>query len=349
MSRPIRVLIVDDSALARRIIADGLAEDPGIEVAGTANDPYQARDRIVQLRPDVMTLDLEMPRMDGVEFLRRLLPQWPLPVVMVSSLTEKGGRLALDALQAGAVEVVTKPSVDIADGLRGMLRSLRQAVRVAASAKVNRPMVTPAGSRVRNAVLPGSTDKLVAIGASTGGTEAIASIISRLPPNFPGVVIVQHMPAGFTRLFAERLDRISAVRVTEARAGDRIMIGHVLVAPGDQHVEVRRSGGQYRAQLHHGDLCSGHRPSVDVLFDSVATHAGSNAIGVLLTGMGRDGAAGMLSMRRAGARCLAQNEASCVVYGMPKEAMANGAAERAIALRDIPAELLRLVGEVVRC
>ncbi|MFW5829956.1 MAG: protein-glutamate methylesterase/protein-glutamine glutaminase [Planctomycetota bacterium] len=350
MAGPVRVLVVDDSALARRILKEGLAADPQIEVVGTASDPYQARDQLVVTKPDVMTLDVEMPRMDGVEFLRRLLPQWSIPVVMVSSLTERGGRLALDALAAGAVEVVTKPKSNVADGMNSMLDDLRRLVKAAAHAQVRPRFSLPVGRRQpvasAGAVLHGSTDKVIAIGASTGGTEAIASILKRLPGDMPGIVIVQHMPANFTRLFAERLDRECTLSIKEAKGGERIMRGHVLVAPGDRHMVVLRSGGQYRVQLHAEPPCCGHRPSVEVLFNSVARQVGSNAACLMLTGMGRDGAVAMRAVREAGGRCLAQDEASCVVYGMPKEAMAMGGAEKSVPLTRMPDELLRLLREM---
>ncbi|MBF0245405.1 MAG: chemotaxis response regulator protein-glutamate methylesterase [Planctomycetes bacterium] len=330
----VRVLIVDDSSLVREILKQGLGSDPGIEVVGTAADPYQARDLIVELRPDVMTLDVEMPRMDGVEFLRRLMPQYPIPVVMVSSLTERGKQITLDALEAGAVDVVAKPKADVARGLSAMMAELRTKVKNAATANVSRwkhasPAPAPR-SPLRS--LAESTDKVIAIGASTGGTEAIREVITRFPATCPGTVIVQHMPSGFTRIFSERMNSLCEMEVKEAEDGDRVMPGRVLIAPGGMHLSIKRSGGLYMAVVQPGPLVNGHCPSVEVLFDSVATQVGRNAVGVMLTGMGADGADAMKRMREAGARCYAQDEASSVVFGMPKEAHARGGAERLVPL-----------------
>ncbi|GAB6058845.1 protein-glutamate methylesterase/protein-glutamine glutaminase [Desulfonatronum parangueonense] len=337
-NRKIRTLIVDDSALVREILRQGLAEDPAIEVVGAAVDPFQARDMIIQLRPDVLTLDVEMPRMDGVSFLRKLMPQYPLPVVMVSALTEQGKQITMDALEAGAVDFVAKPKADIARGLNAMMAELRAKVKVAAGANVSqwkqgRPE-RPAPRIVAHS-LSESTDKVVAIGASTGGTEAIREIVSRLPAAFPGTVVVQHMPEGFTRTFAERLNALSAMEVREARSGDRIMPGRVLVAPGGSHLRIRRSGGIYLADVSSGPAINRHCPSVEALFDSVAEFVGSNAVGVVLTGMGADGADALLRMRRAGARCFAQDERTSVVFGMPREAHLRGGAERLVPIEDM--------------
>ncbi|MFZ5774745.1 MAG: protein-glutamate methylesterase/protein-glutamine glutaminase [Thermodesulfobacteriota bacterium] len=346
----IRVLIVDDSSLVRNILSQGLSADPGIEVVGTAPDPYVARDKIVELRPDVLTLDVEMPRMDGVEFLRRLMPQYPLPVVMVSALTQKGKQITLDALDAGAVDFVTKPSTDVARGLSAMIMELRTKIKIASSANVSHwkerraHLFSSGGVLTAPKALAESTDKVIAIGASTGGTEAIREVISRFPAATPGVVIVQHMPSGFTRMFAERLNELCAMQVKEAQSGDRVMPGRILIAPGDKHMRVRRSGGIYEVECREGEKVSGHCPSVDVLMHSVAEHVASNAVGVILTGMGRDGAEGMLAMRRRGARTLAQDEASSVVFGMPKEAYANGAAEKLVPLDKIAQATLGLLG-----
>ena len=338
MPRPVRVLIVDDSALIRQILAAGLGADPEIEVVGTAGDPYQARDRLQELEVDVLTLDVEMPRMDGVAFLKRLMPQYPLPVVMVSALTERGKSITLDALEAGAVDFVTKPKADVARGLQAMMQELRGKVKAAAGAKVTAPRHTaaaPVQAPLSAGALAESTDKVVAIGASTGGTEAIRTVITRFPLGMPGVVIVQHMPAGFTRMFAERMDSLCAIEVKEAEDGDRIRPGRALIAPGGQHLQVKRSGGIYVARVAPGELTCGHCPSVEVLMQSVAKAVGSNAIGVMLTGMGRDGATGMKAMREAGARCFAQDEASSVVFGMPKEAHACGGAEQLVPLEQM--------------
>jgi len=334
VTKKVRVLIVDDSSLVREILSQGLGADPGIEVVGTAADPYQARDLIVTLRPEVMTLDVEMPRMDGVEFLRRLMPQYPLPVVMVSSLTERGKQITLDALEAGAVDIVAKPKADVARGLSAMMGELRAKVKSAATANVSRyKQARPApGPKLVQRSLTESTDKVIAIGASTGGTEAIKEVITRFPATSPGTVIVQHMPAGFTKIFSERLNSLCAMEVKEAEDGDRVRPGRVLVAPGGMHLSIQRSGGLYLAVVRPGPLVNGHCPAVEVLFDSVATQVGRNAVGVMLTGMGADGADAMRRMREAGARCFAQDEATSVVFGMPKEAHARGGAERLVPL-----------------
>ena len=318
VSQKVRVLVVDDSALVRQILTQGLSADPGIEVVGAAADPYQARDKIIQLNPDVLTLDVEMPRMDGVEFLRRLMPQHPVPVVMVSSLTQKGKQITMDALEAGAVDFVSKPTSDVARGLQAMMMELRVKVKIASTANVSHwksKRITPAprSAAVSASALAESTDKVIAIGASTGGTEAIKKVITGFPAATPGVVIVQHMPAGFTRMFAERLNQLCPMEVKEAQSGDRVMPGRILVAPGEKQMRVIRSGGFYQVTCEPGEKVSGHCPSVDVMMHSVAKHVGANAVAAMLTGMGSDGADGMLAMRKAGARCIAQDEASCVV------------------------------------
>ena len=350
MSRKIRVLIVDDSALVRQLLAKGLGMDPEIEVVGTASDPYVARDKIVQLKPDVMTLDVEMPRMDGVDFLRRLMPQYPIPVLMVSSLTQRGKQITLDALDAGAVDFVAKPSTDLARGLAGMLQDLRAKVKQTSRANVShwkdKQVVRSAPpSRVPQRALAESTDKVIAIGASTGGTEAIRQLVTQFPVSMPGVVIVQHMPAGFTKMFADRLNQLCAMEVKEAQSGDRVMPGRILIGPGGLHMRVIRSGGIYKVQCEAGENVSGHCPSVDVLMNSVAQNVASNAIGVMLTGMGSDGAAGMLAMRQAGARNLAQDEETSVVFGMPKVAYERGGAERLLPLDRIAPAVIDLLSE----
>ena len=342
MSRKIRVLVVDDMAMVREILAKGLAMDPMIEVVATAADPFAARDRIIEHKPDVMTLDVEMPRMDGVDFLRRLMPQHPIPVVMVSSLTERGKQITLDALQAGAVDFVAKPKTDWARGLNAMLVELRTKIKIASTANVSHWKrqrqgggAAPPPVRSRSASLAESTDKIIAIGASTGGTEAIREVITRFPATTPGVVIVQHMPPGFTRLFSERMNTLSAMDVKEAENDDRVMPGRILIAPGGMHMSLVRSGGVYRVQVAPGDPVNGHCPSVEVLMRSVAQYAGANAVGVMLTGMGGDGADGMKAMRDAGARTFAQDEASCVVFGMPKVAWEKGGAEKLVPLAEM--------------
>jgi two-component system chemotaxis response regulator CheB len=345
--KKIRVLVVDDSALVRQLLTQGLSQDPAIEVVGVAQDPYAARDRIVELRPDVVTLDVEMPRMDGVAFLQRLMPQYPLPVVMVSALTQRGKQVTLDALEAGAVDFVSKPTANIASGLGGMMMELRTKIKIAFTVDVSRLKNGQAYHRTKAAMvdcgsLAESTDKIIAIGASTGGTEAIKKVIARFPSSMPGVIIVQHMPAGFTRMFAERLNKICAMQVKEAESGDRLMPGRVLVAPGQKQLRVVRSGGQYRVTCEEGEKVSGHCPSVDVMMHSVAKNVGANAVGIILTGMGSDGASGMLAMRKAGARNLAQDKASSVVFGMPKVAYEKGGAEQLVPLEEIADRVVRI-------
>lgn len=344
--RKIKVLVVDDSALVRDILSQGLSLDPAIEVVGTAADPYIARDKIISLKPDVLTLDVEMPRMDGVEFLRRLMPQFPIPVVVVSALTKKGAAITLAAMEAGAVEVVTKPSVDVARGLNDMLSDLRAKVKVAAATNVHAWKAiqrTAAPLKVNSQALAESTDKVVAIGASTGGTEAIRRILKTFPSAMPGVVVVQHMPAGFTKHFADSLNDLCAMEVMEAKTGDRVLPGRVLIAPGGLQMTVTRSGGVYLVNCQPGENVNGHCPSVEVLFMSVAKYVGANAIGIMLTGMGSDGADGMVAMRKAGARTMSQDEATSVVFGMPKVAYERGGAECLLPLNAIPQAVMNLL------
>ena len=349
MMKRIRVLVVDDSALVRELLTAGLAKDPELEVVGSAANPYIARDKIVELRPDVLTLDVEMPRMDGVDFLRRLMPQYPIPVIMVSALTQKGAQITLEALEAGAIDFVTKPSTDVARGLNQMLADLRQKIKMAAKVDLstwkNRAVRREKpGPVVVRAALSESTDKVIAIGASTGGTEAIRRVISAFPANMPGIVIVQHMPPGFTKHFSDNLNEICEMDVQEAKTGDRVMPGRVLIAPGGKHMTVRRSGGIYLVDCQEGENVNGHCPSVDVLFHSVARYVAGNAVGVILTGMGGDGADGLLAMRQAGAKTIAQDEASCVVFGMPKVAIERGAVERIGPLDSIPQLIVSALG-----
>lgn len=350
MAKQVRVLVVDDSALVRQILTNGLSLDPGITVVGSAADPYMARDKIVQLKPDVLTLDVEMPRMDGVEFLRKLMPQYPLPVVMVSSLTQKGKQITMEALEAGAVDFVTKPTTNVAQGLNAMLMELRAKVKIASTANVShwknkRVDMRSNLSNGTTRALAESTDKVIAIGASTGGTEAIKKVVTQFPSTMPGVVIVQHMPPGFTKMFSERLNQLCAMEVKEAEDGDRIRPGRILVAPGALQMEVVRSGGIYQVRCAPGEKVSGHCPSVDVMMHSVAKHVGRNAIGVMLTGMGSDGAKGMLAMREAGARNMAQDEATSVVFGMPKVAYEKGGAEKLFPIDRIAAQVISLLTE----
>lgn len=340
--RPIRVLIVDDSALVRKILSGGMAQDPELEVVGQASNPYQARDLIVELRPDVITLDVEMPRMDGVTFLKRYMSVIPIPTVMISSLTQEGKRVTLEALEAGAVDVIAKPAIGVVDGLPLLLEDINRRVKLAAAVDVSHYAHRSAPRELEPvATLEETTDRIIALGASTGGVEALGRIIPAFPADAPGIVIVQHMPPGFTATFAERLNNISRMSVKEAEPGDRVMAGRVLLAPGGtRHMEVSRSGGEYRISLKAGEPVNYSRPAVDVLFDSVAIAAGSNAAAALLTGMGKDGAQGLLKIRRAGGRTFAQDEATSVVFGMPQVAIQLGGAETVAPLDKIPGLLL---------
>lgn len=345
----IRVLIVDDSPTVCSIFAQGLSRAKGIQVVGTAPDPYAARDMIVKDPPDVVTLDIEMPRMDGLTFLRKLMKHFPLPVVVVSTLTTEGSQKAMDALAYGAVEVVEKDMAE--DRANDLMLELVRKVRAAAAAKVRRQSFSrlPASAPSRGSVLKpigSGTGRILAIGASTGGTEALGRIITRLPADIPGTVVVQHMPPGFTAQMAERLDRSSLVTVREAKGGEILEPGLVLVAPGDRHMLVKRNGGQHIVELRGGPRVSHHKPSVDVLFKTVARVGGSDAVGVILTGMGRDGAAGLLEMKEAGAHNIAQDEETCVVYGMPREAVALEAHSEIAPLGLIPERICRAFARV---
>lgn len=341
--RKTRVLIVDDSALIRGLLKEIIAGAADFEVAGTASDPYEAWRKIKELDPDVVTLDVEMPRMDGLSFLERLMHLHPMPVLMVSSLTENGCTTTLRALELGAVDFVSKPRVDLHAGVLELADELMQKLRIVAGAKVNtccrRPKSTPLYQHDSRPMLK-TTMRIVAIGASTGGTEALKDVLMQLPPDSPPVAIVQHMPPGFTRAFAARLNSLCSVRVREANDGDRLMAGHVLIAPGDFHMALTRSGTSYGVRVFAGKPVNRHRPSVDVLFDSVAEHAGANAVGVLLTGMGSDGAAGLKRMHDGSATTLVQDEQTCVVYGMPKEAVELGAVDHVLPLPQIAGRIL---------
>ncbi len=340
----IRVLIVDDSAFIRRVLSEQLSKFEDIEVVGTAIDPYVARDRIVSLRPDVITLDIEMPRMDGLSFLSKLMHHYPMPVVIVSSLTRENSETALRALELGAVEVIAKPGSQFS--LPDVPHRLIQAIRAAAVADVHKRReiqpapLSPAPPEVPVlAPMPAGT-RILAIGASTGGTTAIESILRAMPATMPGTVIVQHMPEYFTKAFADRLNKFCAVEVREAKDNDGVTTGLALVAPGNHHMVLERSGAGYQVKIRDGPPVHHQRPSVDVLFQSVARSAGRNAVGAILTGMGADGAKGLLALKESGAHTIAQDEASCVVFGMPKEAIKLGAAEEIVPLMDMTRTLL---------
>jgi two-component system chemotaxis response regulator CheB len=341
----IKVLCVDDSALIRSLMTEIINSQPDMVVVATASDPLVARDLVKQHNPDVMTLDVEMPRMDGLEFLEKLMRLRPMPVVMVSSLTERGSEAALRALELGAIDFVTKPRLGIRDGLLSYTDLIAGKIRTAASARLlpaRRP--APTGGAGGEAPLLHSpllsTEKLIIIGASTGGTEAIREVLQPLPPDSPGILIAQHMPAGFTNSFAQRLNGLCRIKVSEAVHGERVLPGHAYIAPGGFHLSLTRSGANYVAQVDQAPPVNRHRPSVDVLFDSAARHAGKNAIGVILTGMGRDGAEGLMRMRQAGAHTFAQDEASCVVFGMPREAIALGAVNEVAPLQEMSQRVL---------
>ena len=352
--KKIKVLIVDDSAVVRQTLSAILGSDPHIEVIGVANDPYIAADKINHERPDVITLDIEMPRMDGLTFLRKLMHQQPIPVVICSSLTEKGAETTLKALQYGAVEIINKPRLGVAQFLHEAQILICDAVKAAAAARVRslrppRPEVETkftadvvlAKGNAQHAEKIKTTEKVVVIGASTGGTEALRSYLEAMPHDAPGTVIVQHMPEHFTKAFAKRLDTTCRVTVKEAADGDTILPGRALIAPGNKHLLLKRSGARYYVEVKDGPLVSRHRPSVDVLFRSAARYAGKNAIAVIMTGMGDDGAKGMKELKDAGAVTLAQDEESCVVFGMPKEAIRLGGVDQVLALEQMPAEVLR--------
>ncbi len=337
----IRVLIVDDSAVARKVMSSALSRAGDIEVIATAMDPYVARNKILKLRPDVVTLDLEMPRMDGLTFLAKLMKYHPIPVVVVSALTPDGSEAALRAMELGAVGVVTKTSLSSSERAASM--ALANGVRAAAASRVDRrpvrrPGPRPTGKSART--LEYTTHKILAIGASTGGVAAIEEILVNLPPNTPGTIIAEHMPGRFSATFAHRLNEMCPMTVREARDDDAVAPGVALVAPGDRDIEVSRSGARYIVKVTNNSPSQHPCPHIDVLFHSVARHAGLNAVGVILTGMGADGARGLLAMRRAGARTLVQDEGSCVVFGMPKEAIRIGAAERVVGLQDMPARIV---------
>ncbi len=351
----VRVLVVDDSALMRKLLTELLNSDPMIEVVGTAMDAYVAREKIKELTPDVLTLDVEMPKMDGLSFLSNLMRLRPMPVVMVSSLTERGADVTMRALDLGAVDFVTKPKIDLAHTIEDCAVEITNKVKVAAGARVDALLRTASNTDVCNLSQSSSnairsttyrtTDTIVAIGASTGGTEAIKEVLVRLPPDCPGVVIAQHIPPVFSRSFAERMNKCSRLVVCEAEDGQPIIPGHAFIAPGDQHLRVARDGARYICKLDDGPTVNRHKPAVDVLFDSVAKNVAGNAVGVILTGMGRDGAKGLRRMHDAGARTIAQDEQSSVIWGMPNAAIEHGGVDSVLSLNDIAAKVTELIAE----
>jgi two-component system, chemotaxis family, protein-glutamate methylesterase/glutaminase len=335
--RKIKVLVVDDSLVFREVLARGIASDSYIEVVAKAVNPFDARDKILEFEPDVMTCDVEMPKMNGIEFLRRLLPQHPLPTIVVSTVSEA----VFDAMNVGAVDFVTKPDVRYPKNLEGFIKELIGKIKIAAFARVAPHKIIQAGSTVSSSRI--DKDRIIAIGSSTGGTEAICSILKHLPSNMPGILIVQHIPPVFSRMFAERLNNQTGFTVKEAQNGDYIEQGNILIAPGDQHMKIKKLGERLKVEVFHGEKVSGHCPSVDVLFESVSKEVGNRAVGIILTGMGQDGAKGLLAMRRSGARTIGQDEQSSVVYGMPKAAYQIGAVEKQASLSNIPQALLSML------
>jgi two-component system chemotaxis response regulator CheB len=352
----IRVLTVDDSALMRQVLATLLSKDPEIEVIGSAPDPYIAREKIKALNPDVITLDVEMPKMDGLTFLEKLMRGRPMPVVMVSSLTEAGCQTTLRALELGAVDFIAKPKFDLREGMEEVAQDLIAKVKAAAVANVKRQALgvrretkprTPYPSPLMSgSAMIKTTDTIIAIGSSTGGTEAVKEVLMALPPNIPPILITQHMPEHFTKTWADRMNSLCRISVKEAEDGDSVLPGHALVAPGSYHMTLARSGARYTVRINQEPPVNRHRPSVDVTFASVAQYAGANAVGVILTGMGGDGAKEMLTMKQAGAFTIAQDEASCVVFGMPKEAIKMGGVDKILPLSEIPAAIVAHVSKL---
>lgn len=349
---PIRVLVIDDSALVRSLLSEIINRQPDMEVVGTAPDPLVAREKIKALNPDVLTLDVEMPKMDGLVFLEKLMRLRPMPVIMVSSLTEKSSAITLHALELGAVDFVTKPGIDIRNGLQAYAEELADKIRSAARARLkNTPAHAVEPKHTADAILPAgprkmsTTEKIILLGSSTGGTEALKTFLKDMPADSPGILITQHMPETFTRTFAKRLDSLCRIVVKEAEGGERVLPGHAYLAPGNRHLLLKRSGANYVTELSDGPPVSRHRPSVDVLFRSAANCAGKNAIGVIMTGMGDDGAAGMYEMYQTGAHTMAQDEESCVVFGMPKEAIARGGVHEVVPLHDLSRRVLGWLSE----
>jgi len=339
--QPIRVLVVDDSAFVRQVLTQVLSSDPTIMVVGAAPDPIVARDMIKALNPDVITLDIEMPRMDGLAFLEKIMTLRPMPVVMISSLTQKGADAALRALAMGAVDYIAKPTIGLSEGFEALKHEIIGTIKMAARAKVRAASGSRApAAQVSSGLHFSSSEKVIAVGASTGGVEALQELLTAFPADSPAILVTQHMPAAFTAGFASRLDQLCAVTVTQAKDGERVLPGHVYIAPGGLHLELSRSGANYVCRVGDDAPVSGHRPSVDVLFRSVAKAAGANAVGIILTGMGADGALGLLEMRRAGASTIGQDEATCVVYGMPRAALDAGAVEVELPIRKIAQQVM---------
>jgi two-component system chemotaxis response regulator CheB len=341
----IRVLVVDDSALIRSLLSEIINQAPGLELAGAAPDAFVAKDMVMQLKPDVITLDIEMPKVDGLTFLDRLMKARPTPVVMISTLTEKGADATIRSLELGAIDFIAKPKIDVSKGMDAYQAEIIEKIKVAAASKPKAR--APSLLKVRSVPLNyQGTETIVAIGASTGGTEAIRQVLETLSPAFPATVITQHMPPNFTRTFAQRLNGLCKIRVSEAKDGERLLPGNAYIAPGDRHLEVTRHGADYRIRLVDGPLVSGHKPSVDVMFSSLARVAGTNTIATVLTGMGKDGAKGLVELRQAGALTMAQDEASCVVYGMPKAAVEQGGTDQIVTLDDMGVALSKAVEKV---
>ena len=338
MNKKIKVLVVDDSLLFREVLSRGISSDPGIEVVAVASDPYDARDKIIKFEPDVMTCDIEMPKMNGIEFIKRLLPQYSIPILVISSLSDT----VFDAINAGVIDFVNKPNIQSVKDVEEFIKDVIYKIKTAANAKViiGRKGVEDKRAEVK---IKQQSKGIIAIGASTGGTEAIFQVLKQLPSNIPGIVIVQHIPDRFSRMFAERLNNALDLKVKEAETGDYLEQGKVLIAPGDQHMRVKKLGGRYKVQSFRGERVNGHCPSVDILFESVAKEAGSDAVGIILTGMGYDGAKGLLAMKRKGAKTIGQDEATSVVYGMPKVAYDIGAVEKQVPIGSIAKVLYSLL------
>lgn len=340
-SGKIRVLVVDDSSIMRQLLVALLSSDPEIEVVGTAPDPYVGREKLIQLKPDIITLDLEMPRMDGLTFLRKIMKHMPTRTIVISSLSQKGSELAMQAFEAGAIDVIPKPVLDLVENLKSMREEIVGRVKSAARARFQPVVATVPRAEARSSVektghlLEKTTNQILAIGASTGGTEALKTVLTGLPADIPGTVIVQHMPPMFTRTFADNLNRVCPFEVREAADGDQVRPGLVLIAPGNYHMELTRSGAKYHVKLNQNPPLHGVRPAVDPLFFTVAQHAGKNAVGVVLTGMGRDGAQGIAKLHECGAVTAAQDEETCVVFGMPKEAIATGCVDQVLPLHRV--------------